>query len=93
MVDEMKLKSILLLLVLPALMVVLMACGGSAEPDIEATAVPTATAVIATAVPTATTAPAPTATQVPSMVTPTPVAMLFGMRMAIPNPVKNYTPY
>ena len=63
---------LLSLLLFTTALMLLVGCGGSAEPDIEATAVPTATAKIAKAAPTAT--PAPTATLVPTA-TPTPAAV------------------
>ena len=64
---------LLSLLLFTTALMLLVGCGGSAEPDIEATAVPTATAKIAKAAPTAT--PAPTATLVPTT-TPVPTATL-----------------
>ncbi len=51
--------TVMRLLLFSTAAVLLVACGGSAEPDTEATAMPTATAKIAQATPTATPAPAP----------------------------------
>ena len=70
--SEINLKLTISFLLPSLFMLLLVACGGGAEPDIEATAVPTATAKIAKAVPTATVAPPiPTPTQAPTTTTPT----------------------
>ena len=74
---------LLSLLLFTTALMLLVGCGGSAEPDIEATAVPTATAKIAKAAPTAT--PAPTATLVPTA-TPTPAPTATLVPTATPTP-------